>query len=229
MNEQQQLREQIAAKQLELQRLEDELHSAGIGTGPEAWQPTGFYTAYYLLAGGLLGFVAAWAALACNVVGAAFVGLDDPLRLLRVYSTIIGGERTVESTEAVVLVFAIGLHTATGMVCGAPIHVVLSRFFPPLGPVVRIGIGVALGLAMWIINYYGILSWLQPLIDGSDESYIVKTIPAGVAASTHVVFAVIVTLLQPLARFDPKTYRWTPATAETSDVDPAPESGDPGE
>src|SRR5262245_38484093 len=91
------------------------------------WFPQGFYTAYYVLSGMILGVVASWVTLLFNMAGAYALG-EPPLKLLRVYSTILGGARTADSTGAVVLIFALGIHTLTGAVCGAPIHVIFSRF-----------------------------------------------------------------------------------------------------
>ena len=43
-----------------------------------------------------------------------------------------------------------------------------------------------LAIAVWLVNFYGILSWLQPLLFGGN--WIVERIPWWVAAATHLVF-----------------------------------------
>ena len=201
------LRTEITRQRQSLRALESELLELEASAGGETWRPERFYLAYYVLAGMVLGMVAAWVGLGLNVLGAMALGMDDPLKLLRVYSTIIRGADTESSREAVVLAFAIGLHTITGMFCGAPIHVVLSRWFPKTNLVKRIVVGVVLGLIMWIVNFYCLLSWIQPLFTGAETSYIVENIPWYVAAGTHVAFTTTIVLLQPLAVFTPAHYR----------------------
>ncbi len=53
--------------------------------------------------------------------------------------------------------------------------------------------GTMYGMALWILNYYGILSWLQPLL--WDESTIVDQIPTWVAILTHVCYGATVALI----------------------------------
>jgi hypothetical protein len=200
------IRSRLEAQKQIIAELESELLGAERGDRPERWFPHGFYLAYYILTGMVLGMVAAWIVLGLNVLGGMLVGLDDPLRLLRVYSTILGGSKTAESRDAVVLAFATGLHTCTGIICGTPIHVVYSRWLPGQKVPMRILSGVVLGLAMWIVNHYLVLSWLQPLMTGESPSYIVENIPVAIAAFSHIAFAEIIVLAQPLALFDPERY-----------------------
>ena len=54
---------------------------------------------------------------------------------------------------------------------------------------------------MWIVNFYLILSWLQPRLVG--EAYVLELMPAWIAALTHVIYGVTLGLLQPLGRFVP--------------------------
>ncbi len=62
---------------------------------------------------------------------------------------------------------------------------------------------------MWLVNFYGFLSWLQPLLVG--EFYI-REIPWWVAALTHIAFTLAVLLAQPLGEFKPESYRPPSAT-----------------
>ena len=53
--------------------------------------------------------------------------------------------------------------------------------------------GVGYGISLWLINFYGILSWLQPLLHGT--SLIVTEIPVPVAALTHLSYGLTVALV----------------------------------
>lgn len=206
------LRKKVEDERLVLEELEAQLRRAEREERERIWFPQGFYTAYYILSGLLLGLIASWVTLLLNIVGAYLVG-EDPLKLLRVYSTILGGERTAGSSQAVIIIFALGVHTFTGAVCGAPIHVVYSRFFMGQKLVKRVLTGLWLGSVMWLVNFYGILSWLQPLLLQEKASYIVENIPAWVAVLTHLAFTETMLLLQPLAVFNIKNYPETPMPA----------------
>jgi len=204
------LRKQVEEARRRHQELEAELRRVERHEWERIWFPQGFYTAYYVLSGCVLGMIAAWCTLLFNMGGAVVVG-ESPLKLLRVYSTFLGLANSAERLDAVVLIFALGMHTFTGAVCGAPIHVVYSRFFMGQKPASRLVTGVWLGAVMWIVNFYGILSWLQPLVTGTTESYIVNNIPGWVGFLTHVAFVEVVLLLQPLAVFNSRNYPIPPA------------------
>ena len=206
------LRRQVEATRKALEDLETKLRGVEREERDRIWFPRGFYTAYYVLSGMVLGVVASWLTLILNVAGAHLAG-EEPLKLLKVYSTILGGARTAGSAEAVVLIFALGVHTLTGAVCGAPIHVVYSRFFTDQKLPQRLITGLVLGVVMWLVNFYGILSWFQPLILGEETSYIVQNIPAWVALLSHVAFTEAVVLLQPLAVFNARNYPRAAASA----------------
>ena len=51
----------------------------------------------------------------------------------------------------------------------------------------RFLLATAFGLVLWIVNFYLILSWLQPLLLGGN--WIVTMVPFWVAALTHLAFA----------------------------------------
>jgi len=65
----------------------------------------------------------------------------------------------------------------------------------------RFAVVSALALAIWVVNFYGILSWLQPLLLGG--SWILTSIPWWVGALTHLVFGWTMLLVQPLGTFVP--------------------------
>jgi len=209
MNEQE-IQEQIQAHRRAIEELEARLEQ--MSTRGRSWIPRGFYTAYHALMGLLLGLFAAWVALAFNVVGALLSGLE-PLKLMRVYATFFDGENALQSAQGgMMFVVALMLHSATGAVVGAPLHVVYSRYFPnhPLGR--RLLNGVWLGIVMWIVNFYLLLSWIQPLVlgwlgvAGAHEAFILREIPFWVAALTHICFTVTMLVVQPYGTFDARNY-----------------------
>ena len=106
MIDHQELRRQLDEQRTIVRQLEDMLRDAERRERDEYWFPQGFYTAYYILSGMVIGMLAAWAVLIFNYVGALAFGMEDPLKLLRVYATFIGGESTMESRDAVALVFS---------------------------------------------------------------------------------------------------------------------------
>jgi hypothetical protein len=65
----------------------------------------------------------------------------------------------------------------------------------------QLGLGAAYGLIMWVVNFYVVLSWLQPLLVG--KAFVIELMPAWVAALTHLIYGVTLGLLQPLGRFVP--------------------------
>ena len=60
--------------------------------------------------------------------------------------------------------------------------------------------GVGLGVVMWRINVYAILTWLQPIVSGG--TWIIEEIPWWVALLTHVSFTLTMLVLQPFWSFD---------------------------
>lgn len=161
-----------------------------------------YYLTYYATTGFFLGMIAALTSLMFNVVGSLAVG-QHPLRLIKVYLTFGLGERALQSDLDGGLVLAIGccLYIATGMTLGALFQVVLSRLNEKGGLGERLLVASGLGLALWIINYYLLLSWLQPLLFGG--SWILTEIPWWVALLTHLVFAWTMALIYPLGRYEP--------------------------
>jgi NO-binding membrane sensor protein with MHYT domain len=53
--------------------------------------------------------------------------------------------------------------------------------------------GTGYGIAIWVVNFYGILSWLQPLLHGG--AFILTEIPIAVAVVTHVCYGLTVALV----------------------------------
>jgi hypothetical protein len=87
------------------------------------------------------------------------------------------------------------------MLLGVPFQIVLSRWFTDAPMKTRGQVVLAMSLGLWIVNFYLILSWLQPLLFGG--RWIVDGIPWWVAAATHLVFGGTMWLAQPLGVFVP--------------------------
>ncbi len=192
------------AKQEELDRLraraaelERELEPA-----PEHWEATKFYAAYHATTGFILGMFGAASSLLFNIVGSLLVG-QHPLKLIQVYLTFPLGARALADDFDSGIALAVGccLYLGTGMLLGIPFQLVLARFLPHGTLVQRLVLATLLGLLLWVINFYGILSWLQPLLFG--DNWILDQIPMWVAALTHLVFAWTMALVYPWGEYKP--------------------------
>jgi len=178
-------------RQIEAELVEEGLHTR--------WQPREYYAAYYATTGFLLGTIAAAASLLFNIVGALLFG-KYPLELIRVYLTFPLGEQALEIDSGIALAIGCCLYLATGMLLGVPYQLVLTRFAP--GSLAgRFTLVTVMSLALWLLNFYGILSWLQPALFGGD--WIVEQIPWWVAALTHLVFGWTMLLVYPLGLYVP--------------------------
>lgn len=169
----------------------------------------GYYLTYYATTGFFLGMIAAIASLVFNIVGALVVGLH-PLQLIRVYLTFGMGGRALDlhlhgGEGGLMLIIGCCLYIATGMLLGTLFQVVLSRFAGQAGLGQRMVLASALALTVWIVNFYLLLSWIQPLLFGGN--WIVALIPWWVAALTHLVFGWTMALVYPLGTFEPYRVR----------------------
>ncbi|MBI1349327.1 hypothetical protein GC163_23920 [bacterium] len=190
-----------------IERLEEELAAK---TTPQQWPPKGFYWEYYATTGFLLGIFGAMASLMVNVIGAPIAG-KSPLELIRVYLTFPLGEQALRIAAEQTDVYAIGdgvmlaigccLYLATGMVLGVPFYVILARFTDGKSLGYRLGVATVLSLVLWVINFYGVLSWLQPALIGGNWITDPAILPTWVAAVTHLVFGWTLALTYPLGRF----------------------------
>jgi hypothetical protein len=142
----------------------------------------------------------ALASLFFNIVGSLVVG-QHPLQLIRVYLTFPAGADALHTESGLALAIGCCLYLVTGMLLGMPFQLALTRWAPQATLGVRLAIVSALALAIWVVSFYGILSWLQPLLFGG--RWIVNEIPWWVGASTHLVFGWTMLLVQPLGRFVP--------------------------
>jgi len=195
-------RAELAALQARVVELEAEL--ASDESAPEDFH--GYYTAYYVVTGAMLGIFGAATSLLANVIGSyvwnELTGREQhPLRLIQVYLTFPLGAAALDISSGVTLAVGSCLYLGTGMVYGILFHVVQSRFAPKAGFWARMALMSALSIAVWLVNFYGILWWLQPLLFGDD--WIVKLVPPWVAALTHLVFGWTMVLVYPFGIYVP--------------------------
>jgi hypothetical protein len=169
------------------------------------WPPAGFYLTFYVVAGMLIGILGSLASFLFNVVGSLVVN-QDPLLFLRVYGTVFLGARALTTDDLNFFMLVAVVHFSVGATAGAVFHVLVNRFVPER-PLLQVALGAAYGLCMWVVNFYLVMTWLQPRLVG--QPYVLDLMPAWVAALTHLVYGLTLGLLQPLGRFVP--YR--PVTA----------------
>jgi hypothetical protein len=184
-----------------VRQLEAELASESAGS---QWPPPSYYTAYHVLAGFTLGIFGACTSLLFNMVGSLVVG-QHPLQLIRVYLTFPLGASALQIDNGLVLAVGCCLYLATGMVLGIPFQIVLSRWLAGASFATRILCVSGLALVLWLVNYYAILAWLQPLLFGG--RWIITDIPWPVAALTHLIFGWTMLLVYPLGAFVPYQHR----------------------
>lgn len=97
------------------------------------------------------------------------------------------GERALQTEAGFVLFVGCVLYLVTGALYGIVVHLTLTIYFADAPASKRFQVGTAIGLGLWIINFYLILSWLQPMLLGGD--WIVRLVPFWVGALTHLAFA----------------------------------------
>jgi hypothetical protein len=157
-------------------------HFGGIG----AWQ------------GALAGCVSLLANVIGSVLWPAISGTQQhPLRLIQVYLTFPLGESALELNSGILLAIGCLMYLATGMLYGMLFVILLSYFLPHASVWGRLLVCSVLAIAIWGINFYGILAWLQPLLFGG--RWVIELLPWWVAALTHLVFGWTIALIYPLA------------------------------
>lgn len=193
-------RRELESLRAKARQLESELAEEQLG---RPWQAREYYTAYYANSGFMLGMFAAAASLIFNIIGSLLVG-QHPLELIRVYLTFpMGAEALDYDAVNNGLALAIGccLYLGTGALLGVPFYLVLTRFTADGTWTRRLVVVSALAIGVWLVNFYGILSWLQPLLFGGN--WIVERVPWWVGALTHLVFGWTMVLLYPLGLYSP--------------------------
>lgn len=194
----------LAELQAEAARLEAEVDSEEFVEAVASWARRGYYLTYYATAGFFLGMVAALVSLMFNIIGASIAG-KDPLQLVRVYLTFGLGGKALDPAFDNGLALAMGcvLYIATGMLLGIVFHVILTRYASHAGLLGRLALASVVAVAVWLLNFYGLISWLQPLLFGG--SWIVDNaqLPWWVALATHLVFGWTMAVIYPWGLFHP--------------------------
>lgn len=170
----------------------------------DGWPPGRFYLLWHLVIGMMLGLIGALVSLACNIVGAPLFG-EPPLKLIRVYLTFPMGERALDAEQGLVLFVGCLLYLGTGALYGIAFHLLMTLYFADASRLKRFLAGSAMGLGLWIVNFYLILSWLQPVLLG--DNWIVRMVPWWVAALTHLSFAWAMLVGELWGRFEPSSAR----------------------
>ena len=212
-------RQELNELRRRVQQLEAELAKAEDESSRE-WPPKDFYASYYAMAGGVMGSVAAIVSLLANIIGATAVG-KSPLELIRVYLTFPLGARALEfdsQNGSVALAMGACLYIGTGMLIGIPIYLAMSYLCGKDSALPkRLAVGAVLGLATWAVAFYGILSWLQPMLFGGNWVTDSAILPVWVAAGTHVLFVLTLAVLYPWGQFTAYKSKMRPqATARES-------------
>ena len=196
----------LAELQAEAARLEAEVEAEAFADSVRDWAKRGYYLTYYATAGFFLGMVAALVSLMFNVIGASIAG-KDPLQLIKVYLTFGLGAKALDPAFDSGLAVAMGcvLYIATGMLLGIIFHVILTRYASQAGLGGRLVWASGIAIAVWLVNFYLLLSWLQPLLFGGN--WITSTnpvyLPWWVALATHLVFGWTMAIVYPWGLFHP--------------------------
>jgi hypothetical protein len=205
--------EEIAAKltrlaelQAEAARLAAELETDSLMESAGEGDRKGYYLTSYGTAGFFLGMVAALVSLMFNIIGASIAG-ENPLQLIKVYLTFGLGERALDPAFSSGFALAMGcvLYIATGMLLGIVFHIILTRYAAQAGLLGRLAWASVIAVAVWLVNFYVLLSWIQPLLFGGN--WITSTdpvyLPWWVALATHLVFGWTMAMIYPWGLFVP--------------------------
>jgi len=165
---------------------------------PQTWQDAGYDAFHYANVGVLLGIVGGCTSLVMNVIGSvlwpAISGeAQHPLRLIQIYLTFPLGESALMLNSGMLLALGCILYLATGMLYGVGFVLAMSYLFPNARLRERLATCSILALLVWAINFYLLISWLQPLLLGG--RWIVELIPWWVGAVTHLVFGLTIATL----------------------------------
>ncbi len=211
--------EKLDALRARVRQLESEVQGEALSG---QWPPQDFYAAYHATTGFMLGMIGAAMSLLINVIGAPIAG-KSPLELIRIYLTFPLGENARRLAEGadhvsaipdgVILAMGCCLYLGTGMLLGVPFFVVLVKLTDGKSVGYRLIVATVLAAVLWLINFYGILSWLQPLLLGGNWITDPDVLPAWVALATHLVFGWTLALLYPWGKFQPYEQ---PATTVTN-------------
>jgi hypothetical protein len=164
------------------------------------WPPPGYYLLWHVVVGMMLGVIGAAVSLAFNAIGAPLAG-EHPLQLIRVYLTFPMGAEALTTDSGKVLTVGCILYLITGALYGVVFHLIMSGSLGRAGWLKRLIAGSAIGLGLWVVNFYLVLSWLQPALLGGN--WILTEVPWWVAALTHLAFAWTMLVIEFWGRFVP--------------------------
>lgn len=164
----------------------------------KTWPPTGFYGTFYVVAGLILGVLGGLTSFLFNIIGSMIVA-QDPMKILRVFGTFFIGEEALTTANLNFLMLVLLVHFTVAAVGGALFHVGVNRYFAGASLGRKILLSGVFGILLWIINFYAIISWLQPLLVG--QAYILQMMPFWVAILTHLIYGLTLGILQPLGMF----------------------------
>jgi hypothetical protein len=171
-----------------------------------ATPPGEYYTAYYATTGFMLGMFGAATSLLFNIIGSLIWSQYSgeqlhPLHLIQVYLTFPLGASALQITGGLALAIGCCLYLGTGMVYGILFHLVLTRFTANGTFLQRLVVVSVLSIVVWLVNFYGILAWLQPAL--FKGNWIVEMVPWWVAMLTHLVFGWTMVLVYPWGLYRP--------------------------
>jgi hypothetical protein len=186
---------------------EIELHRAAVAaleaelgdTNGVTWPPVGFYLTFYVVSGAIIGILGSLTSFIFHVLGSLIVR-QDPLLFLRVYGTVFLGAKALTTDDLNFFMLVAVVHFSVGASAGAVFHVLVNWLVPDR-PVLHVVLGAVYGLLMWVVNFYVVLSWLQPLLVG--EAFVLQLMPIWVSALTHLIYGLTLGILEPLGRFVP--------------------------
>ena len=133
-----------------------------------------------------------------DIAGAAE---QHPLRLIQVYLTFPLGEQALTIDGGLTLAIGCCLYIGTGMLYGMVFQLAQARVVSGGSLLARLVLTSVLAILVWLVNFYGVLSWLQPWLFGGD--WILRLVPAWVAAVTHLVYGWTMAFIYPLGEYVP--------------------------
>ena len=195
-----QIEAEIAQHRAAIAELEEQLGIPDVDVAERPWPPPGFYFTFYVVVGAILGVLGSLTSFLFNVFGSLVID-QDPYRVLRVFGTVFLGQEALTTDNLNFFMLVAVVHFSVGALAGAVYHVAVNYFFPGKSWGWHLAAGAAYGVLMWIVNFYLVLTWLEPALVG--QAFVLEYMPAWVAALTHIVFGVTVGALQPLGHFTP--------------------------
>jgi hypothetical protein len=188
------------AETREVEVNDDYLPAEVLPTPMRPWPEEGFNLVACVKSGALIGAIAGCVSLAANVIASVAWPTvsgqsQHPLKLIQVFLTFPLGENALQLNGGWLLAAGCLLFLATGALYGVLFELAMSYFLPRARLAGRMVFFSLLAIAVWIVNFYCILIWLQPLLFGG--AWIVEQVPWWVAALTHALFGATVAVIHP--------------------------------